>query len=305
MRRITPKTIQRWAVLFLVGCAVNLLIAWGVALVITPHVLVDAPGSPVDSTAASVWSRFRKADWPDQHDDVTRTRGIVFSAIQAYARKPSGVIVVEGRYGFPFKSLSFYFWGGGAWGGHYESMLPADRTVQFMLGHPGRLLPSHPIWWGIVINGVFYGVIIQLILARRSRQRRKRRLERHLCPECCYPIIEWNICPECGFDLSSVRKRPCRGAGGRDPSEQDAKERIAAYLAAERLHKLNKRSMALGLWAAVACFPIFLAINFPSPFTIALAAAMFVALCVSIPFWRRSLGRLAREVRGDRERAKE
>ena len=304
MRRMTPKTIQRWAVLFLIGCAVNLLIAWGVALVIMPDVLVDAPGSPVDSTAPSVWSRFRKADWPDQPDEVTRIRGIVFTAIQAYARDPFVVIAVEGRYGFPFKSLSFHFWGGGASGGHYESTLPADRTVQFMLGDPGQLLPAHPIWWGIVLNGVFYGVIIELFLARRSHKKRKRRLARHLCPECCYPIIEWKVCPECGFDLSSVRTW-ASAARGQGRPELDAKERIAAYLAAERLHKFKKQCGLYGLWSACVLSCIIVAAWFPNPVTITLAAAMSIAFCVSIPFWRRSMRRLAREVRADRERAKE
>jgi hypothetical protein len=212
--------------------------------------------------------------------------------------------VVEGRYGFPFKSLSFHFWGGGALGGHYESTLPADRTVQFMLGDPGQLLPAHPIWWGFVLNGVFYGVIIELFLARKARKRRKHRLERHLCPECSYPIIEWRVCPECGFDLSSVRKRAST-ARGQGPPEPDAKERITAYLAAERLHKFKKQCGLYGLWAACAPSCIILAAWFPNPITIALAAVMFVALCISIPFWRRSIGRLAREVQADRKQTRE
>lgn len=61
-----------------------------------------------------------------------------------------------------------------------------------------RLLPLRPIWSGFIINTLFYGVIVWLVVLGPFVLRRFIRARRKLCRKCAYPIGTSMVCTECG-----------------------------------------------------------------------------------------------------------
>ncbi len=72
----------------------------------------------------------------------------------------------------------------------------------FAWNFPGRIIPTHPLWPGLIGNVVFFGLIAWAVLLmpiglRAGRARRAIRLGR--CTHCRYTFgTQAAICPECG-----------------------------------------------------------------------------------------------------------
>lgn len=64
-----------------------------------------------------------------------------------------------------------------------------------------RCLPTGPLWPGFAINTVFYAAVVWMLFAAPFALRRRRRVERSLCPKCAYDLRSGrsNTCPECGI----------------------------------------------------------------------------------------------------------
>ena len=71
-----------------------------------------------------------------------------------------------------------------------------------------RLLPFDVEWLGFVVNTIFYGGILYLLVRRPEAIRRFFRIRREACAACGYPIGSSAVCTECGVEL----------AGGQLPS---------------------------------------------------------------------------------------
>lgn len=63
------------------------------------------------------------------------------------------------------------------------------------------VLPFHPIWSGLIINTLFYAVLIWGVVSGPGAARRAFRQRRNRCPACGYPIGTSIICTECGHQL--------------------------------------------------------------------------------------------------------
>lgn len=108
---------------------------------------------------------------------------------------------ILGRFcqsGWPLRSFE---------GGYYQKPQSNDiveRGALFLTQNWQRnfwsveALPWRPLWPGLAINAIFYGVIVGLLFAVPGRVRRWRRVRRGLCPACGYPIGESTLCSECG-----------------------------------------------------------------------------------------------------------
>lgn len=60
-------------------------------------------------------------------------------------------------------------------------------------------LMAMPVWWpGMLINWLFYAVVILVILRGPAALRRFNRRRRHRCLMCGYPLGEASRCSECG-----------------------------------------------------------------------------------------------------------
>jgi hypothetical protein len=72
------------------------------------------------------------------------------------------------------------------------------------------LLPTHPIWSGLVADTALYTVIWFGVLVLPAFIRRSRRIRRGRCPECGYDRSgDFSMfCPECGLAGESDAPSP-------------------------------------------------------------------------------------------------
>jgi hypothetical protein len=65
-----------------------------------------------------------------------------------------------------------------------------------------RAVPYHPLWVGLIVDSLFYGLIWFGLIQGIAVLRRRRRRIRGLCPRCAYDLRgrapDQTVCPECG-----------------------------------------------------------------------------------------------------------
>lgn len=66
-------------------------------------------------------------------------------------------------------------------------------------------LPIRPLWRGLIINAVFYAVLLRVAMHWPLALRRKARLRAHRCPACGRPMGDSQICEKCGLELPRRR----------------------------------------------------------------------------------------------------
>ncbi len=69
-----------------------------------------------------------------------------------------------------------------------------------------RVLPYRPIWPGLIVNTIFYAMILWLVSPAPFALRRFLRVRRGLCPKCAYPMGESAVCTECGAELPTKKR---------------------------------------------------------------------------------------------------
>ncbi len=101
------------------------------------------------------------------------------------------------RCGWPAHALDGWYWSRGN----------ADAVLShaFVIREGWLWVPLRPIWPGIVINTLFYAVVVWLVTCGPFAARRLNRIRRGLCPKCEYPMGESAVCTECGKALPARR----------------------------------------------------------------------------------------------------
>ncbi len=91
--------------------------------------------------------------------------------------------------------------------GWYWSRGNGDAVLShaFVIREGWLWVPLRPIWPGIVINTLFYAVVVWLLTCIPFVLRRLNRIRRGLCPKCEYPMGESAVCTECGKALPASR----------------------------------------------------------------------------------------------------
>ena len=68
-----------------------------------------------------------------------------------------------------------------------------------------RSIPYGPLWGGMIINAVSYGLFLWFLWFALAHARRHLRARRGLCPACGYPVGEAAVCSECGKPVRNRR----------------------------------------------------------------------------------------------------
>ena len=79
------------------------------------------------------------------------------------------------------------------------------EALAFEAGHDafdfsGSRFPKRILWPGVIINTVFYALLLRLLFSAPGRFRRMNRHKRGLCVKCGYDLsgTDHEACPECG-----------------------------------------------------------------------------------------------------------
>ena len=144
-----------------------------------------------------------------------RTWGLSYKSLDRKSIDPSLITSQEHAFGWPFLAL-WVSWdepgsmgsrpiGGIALEDPWQSN-PWSNPFGFPRGHPGvdftaRALPLYPIWWGFLLDTLFFGSIFTPLVFGPSILRERRRRGRGRCPKCSYDLLGVLDagCPECGW----------------------------------------------------------------------------------------------------------
>lgn len=91
--------------------------------------------------------------------------------------------------------------GGVAWPPGAGPYTMADEVSEI------RAIPWQPIWWGLFVDSLFWGMVCFGIFLGVTSTRRLFRLRRNRCPTCGYSLAGQTIpgCPECGWARAAAR----------------------------------------------------------------------------------------------------
>jgi len=171
-------------------------------------------GIGANNEGDGLWDRYGRPIWPDAEPhrraensnayasrttlSAHRSMGLIGSAMPTFAPQ---VHVDVFAFGFPARCMTYVVRGGAV----------ADRTgTRVVLGRSIYMLPTQPLWFGLLVNSIVWGSFACLVVAIiRSivRTLRCRMIawiadRRSLCRTCGYRLLpEQDVCPECGADL--------------------------------------------------------------------------------------------------------
>lgn len=220
--------MRRWLLraigLLVVGFAVSLIVAVSIWVTAGGPPPPDPMGGPwihypVSEADIAIWRRRRSETWPEQPaqaywDEFTFGRscrtllaitgqfdrtGLSHEEWDRRARSRSFYNVDVVETGWPAHFLAIEFW----FEIHYPTPF-TEYTGGLQLGRV--LLPRRFLWRGVILDTLFYSVLIGLLLVGTSQGRARLRRARGRCPKCGYDLrgrLEEG-CPECGWRRSAV-----------------------------------------------------------------------------------------------------
>lgn len=122
-------------------------------------------------------------------------------------------IYKEWRVGWPRPCLARHTWlsfgknipsGYGFAAGQDERGLVVLPQNGMFAGFRERRLPIEAVWPGLILNTLFFAVILWLLWSALFAARRIIRRNRGRCIKCGYNLshVEHEVCPECGVEVS-------------------------------------------------------------------------------------------------------
>ncbi|MEM7623047.1 MAG: hypothetical protein AAF235_07560 [Planctomycetota bacterium] len=135
-------------------------------------------------------------EWAREHPVTTR-----------HTTGPAQHIVLQ-QQGWPFPALS----GSTAYAGRVNALPTAanELTPHWMIRlRPFYHLACKPVFPGLVLNGLIFGVLWDIPLVWLPLLVRRRRVARGLCPRCRYDLQgqQGSGCPECGWNRATAPGR--------------------------------------------------------------------------------------------------
>jgi len=120
---------------------------------------------------------------------------------------------LEWRLGWPCACLAYSVDGVYGWA---PSGYFATKALEVVGGHQvdfgfratpldARVIPFTPIWSGLLINTLIYGVLVAFLWSGAREGRRWNRRRRGRCTDCGHLLDALTTCPECG---SQKQRRP-------------------------------------------------------------------------------------------------
>jgi hypothetical protein len=228
--------VKRWIfiiVLFLLlGAIVNVAVAWACAL--WAGVDDTLPFEGIRAIPPLEWAGYVPVEWPAVPDwgFIEHGRGIDFQCFDISVagddtmRAEDLYRVVTFDVGLPLRSLRWELHGLMPEALGTLDYFPDQSEVHDVLvtgldvaGMPRtqdklrfwRRFPLLPRWPGFIVNTLFYGALLWLLIPGPFVLRRVIRIKRGLCPKCGYDLRraapEAGIgCPECGWNRASETK---------------------------------------------------------------------------------------------------
>jgi hypothetical protein len=199
MKRLALKLV----LFLLVGAIINVAVAWGCALVISPNGFSSASWQSAQHADYAIWQSAQPAEAPRWPGWVYRsdTLGAHFLAIASASMKSTYVesyVFRQRESGWPMYSC-----GGSAWYKYSRTTPGAPWIVLEVHPHrafilPRRIIPTGPIWKGFTIDTLLYAALLWMVFVVPGTLRRLLRVRHSLCPGCGYPIGLSAVCTECG-----------------------------------------------------------------------------------------------------------
>ena len=209
------RRIQFILVLLLIGAVLNISLAWlfaaWIAIGGSQNLVINNTAGLQQIVDTESWlgmSRINRA----QFSDLTLDSGGSMATVRWSG---NGEEHSELQCGWPMHSLHCLNYGeiniriGSSVMGMQKSGLnPIVGGIELPPGAKGwRALPYLPMWFGFVLNTMFWALIAWAVIVGVFGWRRRRRIKRGLCVVCGYDLTgaEHLQCPECG---SPVRAKP-------------------------------------------------------------------------------------------------
>ncbi len=191
------RRITQIAVLLIGGAAVNVAVAWVLALRPIPDSRTIALERVVPA-----WQRYREPSWAEMPSsgNLYARLGQRCIVAGAYDEAREFCLVYDVASGLPARSMS------------YAVTLVHDTNVhrffddirlpfsirEIWFGQNGNRLPARIRRPGFVVNTLFYGGVLWLVFCGPSVLRRRLRIRGGRCPACGYPAGPAPVCSECG-----------------------------------------------------------------------------------------------------------
>jgi hypothetical protein len=226
-RRRLRRVVTRVIVFLMLGAAVNVAVAWGLAARTEPPHVVGLGIYRFDSGSyrsdTGDWfvrvstcfgseyfesHPFHRGDlgpnlrghdaravypaWADRYAEPDDGTNFLpqFHMIGHAAGWPCWAMCAYEDHGEPASERSIISWGYQLGDKESPSRIPRLMTR--------CVLPLRPLWPGFAINALFYAAILWLLLAAPFALRRRLRLRFGRCPDCAYPVGASDLCTECG-----------------------------------------------------------------------------------------------------------
>ena len=199
------------ASLLLAGAIVNVAVAWGCA--IWPPRIVGYAHYALPASEQKWFRPISRIEFQSLLGGRTDFRGETrrwrIAAQLPETQPPVLAIQILQSYGLPFRALEHEMEsivdqpnGGNervTWRWAMIQNVPSSRSDDT----PN--LPLRPVWIGFFINSCIYALalfaIVWAFIAVPLVLRRRRRMQRGLCPACTYPVGTSEVCTECGKQL--------------------------------------------------------------------------------------------------------
>ena len=209
--------LRRTALCLAIGAAVNILVAWALALWAPAPMRIIGPAAGNPPPAA--WPRPVPAHWLAPDFARTRaSRGITRHEVFAGYRSgnylsTTGFEVYQA--GLPLRSLE--------WERRFDRrgfLVPPRNSLASYWLHDGiapprwlpraddaawRRVPIEPVWAGLAANTALYAALAWGALFAPGIARRSRRRRRGWCVACAYDLAGLPLCPECGAAAGAAR----------------------------------------------------------------------------------------------------
>lgn len=217
------RRLFQLAVFLLLGAVLNVAVAWGIALTLSPtHIDPSLEESEAD---LGEWLDHFDQAWDGIYVEGSGYSGVghrIRSTIIYRASGPldirRGATVQDVRTGWPALSLH------GAMLRKDQNDFPIPPELDLPLAIKSRffysaltprmprLLPLRPKWMPFAINTIVYATLLWLLIAGPLLLREVRRFRRGCCPACGYDLrhAEHDACPECGAAIPSPLRERAR-----------------------------------------------------------------------------------------------
>lgn len=182
------RRVERVFLFLLLGAIINIAVSWGFSFHDARNFqgFLAAGGSP-DKDDVDWWHRFAPDSYAEIPTKKVETRHWGKRRRLLWRNVPYSHVACRFQYGWPCVSFEWSYW---------RKPQPPEVTMRHAIrlsleedySRYQPVLPMRPHWRGVLVNTMFYGVLVWLLWRTPWMLRSRLRLRRGLCGRCAYPI---------------------------------------------------------------------------------------------------------------------